>query len=208
MARSRRIDGPYELHPERASDHLEGCARSAAAARRPRTDRRDAGGSGLSYASVLAAAARACAARRSDARRRSRNASGATTTGSIWRRAAYVPPSTSRRRRAARRSRSRPAIRARLLASAGLPLEFPVAAHARTRDGSSRSPPGPALSGSSARESIGSWFEQAWSRAGRNTFAYRAETELEFAPADLPAGRRPDRLLQPPQVPLPRGDVA
>ena len=53
----------------------------------------------------------------------------------------------------------------------------------RTRTGSFRSPPAPAGSGSSAASSIGSWFEQALIARRQEHFAYRAETELEFEPS-------------------------
>ena len=82
MARSRTIDGPYELHPH---IHLitskdapgRACCSAPATARSSR--RRTA-------SSITRISARgrcpACGARRSAARRRSRNASGATTAGS------------------------------------------------------------------------------------------------------------------------------
>ena len=68
MARSRVIEGPYELHPNRPSPDLEGCARGAASARRTRTDRRDGGRTGLPHPSLLKAAQRpqALAARARD----------------------------------------------------------------------------------------------------------------------------------------------
>ena len=62
----------------------------------------------------------------------------------------------------------------------------------------------PAGFASIARESIGSWFEQALVARRQEHFVYRAETELDFQPSSFPAGGRPDRLLQPHQVPLPR----
>ena len=57
MARSRSIDGPYELHPDIHLITSKDAPERRAAARRPRPDRRDAGRRFLSHASMLAAAA-------------------------------------------------------------------------------------------------------------------------------------------------------
>ena len=59
MARAKKIDGPYELHPRTPPHNLEGRARSETAARRARPDRRDARRPNLSYASLFAAVAKA-----------------------------------------------------------------------------------------------------------------------------------------------------
>ena len=57
MARSRRIDGPYELHPGRARPDRAPSAGRRAAARRPRRSRGDAGRRDLHGVSVRPAAA-------------------------------------------------------------------------------------------------------------------------------------------------------
>ena len=56
-----------------------------------------------------------------------------------------------------------------------------------------------------ARELIGSWFEQALVARRQEHFVYRAEAEARLPPVRFPAGGWPDRLLQPHEVPLPRG---
>ena len=58
------------------------------------------------------------------------------------------------------------------------------------------------------RESIGSWFEQSLVARRQEDFAFRAETVRRFPARHLPAGRGPHLLLQPLQVPLRRRDVA
>ena len=181
MARSRRIQGPYELHPERPSHHLEGRAGRDAAARRSRADRRNARRSGLSHASVLAPAEgpAALAARARDGA--SRNASGARTTGFISRTAATFPPSRFRRPSRKRGAATAEGAARHAFSPGGLPLDFQWlrTPHPERIFSLSARPGWLRLF---ARESIGSWFEQALVARRQEHFAYRAETELDFQP--------------------------
>ena len=122
MARSRSIDGPYEMHPP-SPDHLEGRARCAAAARGPRPDRRDARRRSSITRTSAAGRCRARAARRSGARPRSRNASGSDDDWLYLEHGGVVPRvevPAPRRRRPTARARA-PAIR---FDGAELPMEF------------------------------------------------------------------------------------
>ena len=97
MARSRRIDGPYELHPNvhllTSKDAPDAALQRAGHGQIVETP------DGQVYHTHLCSRPLAGprGARRSGAKPRSRNASGATTAGSISRRAARFPPSRFRR---------------------------------------------------------------------------------------------------------------
>ena len=124
MARSRTIDGPYELHPDNASDHLEGCAGRGAAARRPWPDRRDAGRRDLSHASLLAAAAghAALAARPRDGDPEMRLGRRRLAAAGAWRHGAGRSRCRRRSGATAEPQRRRPA--ATISTSRTLPLDF------------------------------------------------------------------------------------
>ena len=55
-----------------------------------------------------------------------------------------------------------------------------------------------------ARESVGSWFEQALVARRQQHFSLARRDGSRVQPRHLPAGGRAHPLLQPPQVPLPR----
>ena len=124
----------------------------------------------------------ASSARRSGARRDSRNAFGVKTAGSISPTEAKSPRSTSRRRSQPRSSGGPPAgpIRSRRtpvcpsISSGWLRTPHPE----RIISLSAR----PGWLRLYARESIGSWFEQALVARRQEHFVYRAETELDFHP--------------------------
>ena len=196
MARSRAIEGPYELHP---SVHL---LTSKDAARRTRTNRRDAERAGLSHSSLLEAAQgrEALAAGARDGNPKVRPGRGRLATSRPRR-----PGSRRRRPGPVRRpDESQPSRQTYSFSpDAGLPLDFQWL---RT--------PHPerifSLTGRAgwlrlhARESIGSWFEQALVARRQEHFVYRAETGVHFHPCAFQHAGWPDRLLQPHEVPLPR----
>ena len=159
MARSRKIEGPYELHPSVHLLTVEGRARGGAAARRTWPDRRNAGRTGLSHPPLLAAAEgrEALAARARDRDPEMR----------LGRRRLALP----RERRPGSRSRGSGAARRRRRAEAraptysfspdaGLPLDFQWL---RSRRASvySRFPQGPA-----GCVSIGTRIDRLVVRAG------------------------------------------
>ena len=171
--------GPLRLASSRASHHVEGCAGRSAATRRTRPGRRNARRPDLPHASLLASARRiapiAAWTRNGDsemrlARRRlalpgtGRADSGGRGSSPF---AAAAAPAPSRQRA--------------VFDQRGLPLEFQwLRTPEPQRIFSLDARPGwLRLIG---RESLGSWFEQALVARRQQHFAYRAETELEFAP--------------------------
>ena len=140
------------------------------------------------------------------ARPRSRNASGATTTGSTSRAAASCP--TSRWSRPTDAVMPLPPHGDRAATSRScreLPIEFqwlrtPHPERLFTLTGSALRLHG--------RESIGSWFEQSLVARRQEDFAFRAETAVTFAPDTYQQVAGLTLLLQPLQVPLPRGHLA
>ena len=167
MARSRAHRGALRASSQRPSDHVEGRARRAAAARRPRADRRDAGRAWSITRISARARSKACGARRSGARRRCSNASGATTTGSIWRRAARLPPSTSPRLPGASREQKPTALRPPFRPADCRSTSSGCARPTRTASSRSRRGPAGCVSSRASRSARGS--NRLWSRAARST---------------------------------------
>ncbi len=176
MARSRALTGPYELHPDMYILTVAAPARRAAAARRPRRPRRDAGRRDLHGAISAAGRCATAAAARSAAKPRSSRCTGGADG---WLR-------TAGRRRACPRvevpapalppHRFPPARRAGGLRRAGeLPLDFQWL----------RSPFPDELFSLSARpghlrlygrETIGSLFRQALVARRQQAHCYSAST--------------------------------
>ena len=183
MARVARHRRPLRAASRHPSDHLEGRARRAAAAGRPRPDRRDAGRRGLPHPSLLAAAAglAALAARPRDGdpeMRLGRGRLAALAHGGP------VPAVEVRRRRQRRRVESGEAppktrpLRFRRVATC---RSISSGCARRIPSGSSRSPSDPAACGLSAASRSAAGSSRRWSRAGRS-ISFRAETELDFDP--------------------------
>ena len=174
MARSRDLDRPLRAAPRHASSDLEGCARRAAAARRPRPDRRDARRRSLPHPPLRPAARRGL--RRSPLGRETA-IQNCVWGEDGWLRLAHgglVPavevPAPARRARArARPRRSSTASTARRCRSisSGCARPYPERIFTLDRRRALR------LHG---RESIGSWFEQALVARRQQHFRYRAET--------------------------------
>ncbi len=183
MARSRRIQGPYELHPNvhliTSKDAPEATLQRAGHGQIVETPRR----SGLPHASLLAAARRACGARRSGARRPLQRCvwgedgwlylaqGGQTPAVEV-----PAPPGSA--------ARQRPKTARADFSSEKLPPEFQwlrTPYPERIFSLSAR----PGWLRLIARKSIGSWFEQALVARRQEDFCYRAETELDFRPQNF-----------------------
>ena len=176
MARARDIAGPYALHPacissRRRTRPTRRCSALATA----RSSRRP---TARPIIRIFARAlSRGRAVRRSDARPRFRNASGATTAGSISNRAA----SSRREVRLQRNAEASAPTRQRYVFARRVCRPIPMAANAGAgAHFFARRAAG--LVAALRRESLGSWFEQALVARRQQHFAFRAETELEFAP--------------------------
>jgi hypothetical protein len=169
MARSRSIDGPYELHPDvhviTSKDAPDATLQRAGHGQIVETP------DGAVYHTHLCSRPLpGCGARRSGARPRSRNASGATTAGCGWKAARRCrrsrwkrPPALSHclRRRQARAIPFRAGPRCRSTSSgSGRPI----------RRGCSRSPNGPARCVSSAANRSAPGSTRRWWRAARSIF--------------------------------------
>ena len=179
MARSRRIDGPYELHPNvhllTSKDAPDAPLQRAGHGQIVETP------DGQVYHTHLCSRPLQ-GLRRSPLGRETaiQKCVWATTTGSISPTAAKFPPSTSLRRFRPKRRRGRarrrpPSRRARL------PLDFQWlrTPHPERIFSLSARPGWLRLI---ARESIGSWFEQALVARRQEHFVFRAETEVDFRP--------------------------
>ena len=204
MARSRTIDGPYELHPDihliTSKDAPEAPLQRAGHGQIVETPDGEVYHTHLCSRPLPGLTALAARPRDRDPEMRL----GRRRLAAARRTAARCRRSTCPRRQrpiepapqpAELRVRFRRAQSCRSISS-GCARPIP--------SGSSRSPSGPAACASSAANRIGSWFDQALVARRQEHLAFRAETELRFSPAHLPAGGRPDPLLQPAQVPFPR----
>ena len=204
MARSRDDRRPLRAAPAtRILITVEGRARRAAAARRPRPDRRDAGRRGLPHASLRPPAAGRRAARRSAARPRIQKC---VWGDDGWLRLAHGGAGAGGRGARADRRRRPATARSRSSATSTATALPPDFQWLRT--------PEPerifSLTGDRRLRLLRPRIDRQLVRAGAGRApagAFRASAPrraLAFAPRHLPAGGRPDALLQPPQVPLPR----
>ena len=197
---SRRIDGPFELHPNvhliTSKDAPGAALQRAGHGQIVETPDGQVYHTHLCSRPLVGSAPFAARARDRDPEMRlARRRLALSRTGRSGSRA-------SRFQRRSRPPSARGADRRRRFRHAGLPTDFQwLRTPYPERIFSLAARPG--WLRLIARESIGSWFEQALVARRQEHFAYRAETELEFAP-ELSAGGRPHRLLQPLQVPLPR----
>lgn len=203
MARSRAIDGPYELHPLvhviTSKDAPEATLQRAGHGQVVETP-----GARSITRIWRRGRFRASGVRRSAVRPPSRNASGRRMAGSIWNRAGRCRMSRCRRRGgrpcASAGRRDRPFRRrhaaARLPAAAHAGLAAPVLADRASR-------PSVSLRARIDRKLVRAGAGRA--PAGRVRLPRRDQRRVR--PGEFPAGRGHRPLLQPPQVPLSRADA-
>jgi xylan 1,4-beta-xylosidase len=179
MARSRNVDGPYEMHPNMhlitSKDHPEAILQRAGHGQYVETP------DGQVYHTHLCGRPlppkRRCTLGRETA---CRNASGRMTAGSILRTARRCPMSPCRDWAVPWRSSGRFGPNTASMAARCPPISNGCGR--RSRSGSSISTDRPGHLRLIARESIGSWFEQALVARRQEHHSFRAETVVEFDP--------------------------
>ena len=194
MARSRTLDGPYELHPDTHILSARASAGRRIAARRPRRSGRDAARRDLHGLSLRPAAAQPrplhAGPRNGDpedglGRRRLAADLGRSRDFRRWKRPRRRCPSTSFPRR--RRAKISTARNCRSTSNG-------CARPGRKR--SSASPRGPAICGSMAARRIGSLFRQSLVARRQQAHCFSARDRRRFRAGAFPAERGPRLLLQ------------
>ena len=180
MARSRKIDGPYELHPDThlmtSKDAPDAPLQRAGHGQIVETPDGEVYHTHLYLAATAGTEALAARPRDGDPEMRL----GRGRLAAAWHMVRWCPRSRCRRR-----------LMQSLLQTTPKPATTSMRPTCRSissgcarpfRSASSRWPTGPAICVLFGRESIGSFFEQALVARRQQHFEFRAETELDFAP--------------------------